>query len=74
MLNFDQLFLQFHLLSFANELWQLDPTRDYLIMLFPRSFWYDAAVLCAAITAALAVVLGGAAGGYLWARRRKTAT
>jgi len=69
LLNFDQLFWQFHLISFANELWQLDPIRDYLIMLFPRGFWYDAAIFCAGITAGLAIILGGAAGGYLWASR-----
>ena len=44
LLNFDQLFLQFHLLSFANDLWQLNPTRDYLIMLIPQGFQYDVAV------------------------------
>ncbi len=65
LLNFDQLFLQFHLISFANELWMLDPTKDYLIMLFPRGFWYDAALLCGGITAGLAVILGGVAGAYL---------
>ena len=65
LLNFDQLFLQFHLLSFSNEFWQLDPTRDYLIMLFPGGFWYDAAIFCAGITVGLAVILGGVSGGYL---------
>jgi len=65
LLNFDQLFLQFHLISFTNELWQLDPTKDYLIMLFPQGFWYDATLFCALATAGLAVILGGAAGGYL---------
>jgi integral membrane protein (TIGR01906 family) len=65
LLNFDQLFLQFHFISFANELWLLDPARDYLIMLFPRGFWYDAAILCAGITAGLAIIGGGAAGVYL---------
>lgn len=69
LLNFDQLFLQFHLISFANELWMLDPTRDYLIMLFPQGFWYDAALFCAGITAGLAIILGGVAGGYLWISR-----
>ena len=64
-LNFDQLFLQFHLLSFTNELWQLDPARDYLIMLFPRGFWYDAAIFCALTTSGLAIILSGTAGGYL---------
>jgi len=72
LLNFDQLFLQFHLLSFSNDFWQLDPTRDYLIMLFPRGFWYDAAILCAGITAGLAVILGGVAGGYLLFTRRRS--
>ena len=68
--NFDQLFLQFHLFSFTNELWQLDPTKDYLIMLFPQGFFYDAAIFCAGITAGLAIILGGVAGGYLIAKRR----
>ena len=72
LLNFDQLFYQFHLFSFTNELWQLDPTKDYLIMLFPGGFWYDAAVFCAGITAGLAIILGGVAGGYLWTSRRRT--
>ncbi|MFC1956477.1 TIGR01906 family membrane protein, partial [Chloroflexota bacterium] len=39
--NFEQLFWQFHIISFTNELWLLDPTRDYLIMLFPSGFWFD---------------------------------
>ena len=73
LLNFDQLFWQFHLISFSNELWQLDPSRDYLIMLFPQGFWYDAAIFCAGITAGLAIILGGVAGGYLaFTRRRAT--
>ncbi len=65
LLGFDQLFLQFHLVSFANDLWQLDPTRDYLIMLFPQGFWYDTTLFCALGTASMAVILGGVAGGYL---------
>ncbi len=70
-LNFDQLFLQFHLLSFTDELWQLDPARDYLIMLFPRDFWYDAAIFCALTTSGLAIILGGTAGGYLLLARSR---
>jgi len=71
LLGFDQLFWQFHLISFANELWQLDPTRDYLIMLFPQGFWYDATVFCVLATAGLAIILGGVAGGYLMFSRRR---
>ncbi len=71
LLNFEQLFLQFHLISFANELWMLDPTTDYLIMLFPQGFWYDAALTCAGITAGLAIILGGVSGGCLLNARRR---
>ena len=71
LLGFDHLFYQFHLLSFANDFWQLDPTQDYLIMLFPRGFWYDATLFCALATAVGAVALGGAAGGYLLFTRRR---
>ena len=74
LLNFDQLFYQFHLLSFTNEFWQLDPTKDYLIMLFPGEFWYDAAIFCALATTGLAVILGGVAGGYLVFTRRRAAS
>ncbi len=50
LVDFGQLLLQFHLLSFANEFWQLDPTHDYLIMLFPEGFFYDATLICAGAT------------------------
>jgi integral membrane protein (TIGR01906 family) len=67
LLDFGTLFRQFHLLSFANDLWLLDPTRDYLVMLFPFGFWYDTALLCALTTAAGAAILGGL--GWWWLRR-----
>jgi len=68
LLNFDQLFLQFHLISFTNEFWSAE---GYMLLLFPQNFWYDTTILCGGITAGLAVVLGGAAGGYLlFARKR----
>lgn len=67
--NFDWLFRQFHLISFANELWRLDPATDYLIMLFPRDFWFDAALFCALATAVVALILGGIGGWYLKKKR-----
>jgi len=70
-IDFDWFFLQFHLISFTNDLWQLDPAKDYLIMLFPQGFWSDAALFCAILTVALAVIIGGTAGGYLLYRRRQ---
>jgi len=57
--DFDQFFLQFHLLSFANDFWMLNPATDYLIMLFPQGFWFDATLVCALGTAAGAIILGG---------------
>ncbi len=74
LLDFDRLFLQFHLVSFTNELWLLDPTKDYLIMLFPQVFWYDTALLCGGITAGLAAILGGVSGGYLQVMKRIVST
>lgn len=71
LVDFDGFFLQFHLISFANDLWLLDPARDYLIMLFPQGFWYDATIFVALATAGLAVITGGLGGGYLLYRRRQ---
>jgi integral membrane protein (TIGR01906 family) len=70
LLNFDQFFLQFHLLSFSNEFWQLDPSQDYLIMLFPGGFWYDVTLFIAMATAVGAVILGGVGGYLLFSRSR----
>jgi len=63
--NFDNLFWQFHLISFSNNYWLLNPARDYMIMLFTRGFFYDVTVICATITTALALGLGAVGWGYL---------
>ncbi len=68
--GFDQMFTQFHFLAFTNELWMLDPTKDYLMMLFPEAFWYDASMLFGGIVAGVAGTLCGVAGTYLWKVRR----
>ena len=73
LLNFDRLFLLFHFISFSNEFWMLDPTRDYLIMLFPGGFWFDAVMSCALTPVVLAIILGGVAGGFLFTTRKHTA-
>ena len=43
-IDFSELWTRFHQVAFRNDLWQLDPTRDYLIMLFPEPFWYTATI------------------------------
>lgn len=40
--DFDQLFLQFHMLSFSNDLWMLNPRTDFLLMMYPSEFFRDA--------------------------------
>lgn len=62
---FDQLFLLFHRVSFANDFWQLDPRRDFLVMMFPEGFWLDATFFVAFLTLGGAALLGLASGGYL---------
>ena len=68
LLDFDQLFLQFHLISFTNAFWSAE---GYMRLLFPQNFWYDTTIFCGGIITGLAVILGGGAGGYLlFARKR----
>jgi integral membrane protein (TIGR01906 family) len=58
LVDFDSLFYLFHIVSFSNDLWLLDPTRDYLIMMFTESFFYDAAIMVTATITVEAIVLG----------------
>ena len=49
-IGFDRLFLLFHLVSFSNDLWVLDPRHDYLIAMFPQGFFFDCTVVIAFLT------------------------
>lgn len=62
--NFDQFFRQFHLLSFTNDLWLLDPSKDYLLMLFPGGFWYDSTQFIALGVGMAAVLVTGLAWAF----------
>ena len=78
LVGFDRLFLAFHIISFSNDLWQLDPRRDYLIAMFPQGFFFDATMLiafCAVSGAALFAAAPAIArlAARLSARRRKGA-
>ena len=49
-IDFTWIFTQFHLLSFANDLWLLDPFRHYLLLLFPERFFLEATLFVAVLT------------------------
>lgn len=69
LVDFNWFFYRFHLISFANDLWMLNPATDYLIMLFPQGFWFEAALFCVAVAVAGALILGGL-GWWLLKRER----
>lgn len=71
LVGFDRLFLFFHQVSFTNDFWMLDPRSDYLVILFPEGFWYDATMFVGLLAVLGAMAIGTASGGYLAARRMK---
>ncbi len=72
LVGFSQLFTVFHMLSFANNLWQLDPYTSYLLRMFPFGFWYDSTMFIAIATVIEALVIGVPSWLALrWAKSRK---
>ncbi len=61
LIAFRQLFLLFHLLSFSNDLWQLNPARDFLIMMYPAAFFRDAVLAVGALALLEAALVSGLA-------------
>jgi integral membrane protein (TIGR01906 family) len=57
LMDFDALWTRFHQIAFRNDLWQLDPSRDYLIMLFPEPFWFTATINMATSVALQTVLI-----------------
>lgn len=66
--NFDQLFYDFHLISFNNDYWS---AAGNMLLLFPQGFWYDAVTYCAIVIAVLAVIFGSTSWVYLAYHRKK---
>ena len=66
--DFDNLFYEFHLISFSNQFWSAEGN---MLLLFPGGFWYDMVVYVTLFAAGLALVLGGVGGVYLWRAGRK---
>lgn len=50
LVDFGWLFAQFHFLSFANDLWILNPHEDYLLIMFPQQFFFDATLFIGLLT------------------------
>jgi len=66
LVGFDSLFRQFHLVSFSNDFWELDPARDHLIQMFPQGFWFRVSFLVGLATVIEGLLL--AAAGYFTLR------
>lgn len=56
-IGFERLFLAFHIVSFSNDLWQLDPSKDFLIAMFPEEFFFTATMMVAAATILESILL-----------------
>ena len=65
LIDFESFFLVFHLASFRNQLWMLDPSKDYLIAMFPEGFFFHAALFLAGAVIAEAAILAGISWAYL---------
>lgn len=63
--GFDAAWTKFHEIAFSNDLWQLDPSRDHLIQMFPEEFWQEATYLIGIITLAEAIVIVALSATYL---------
>lgn len=57
LVGFDRIFLIFHLVSFPNTFWILDPRQDRLILLFPQGFFFQATLLVVAGTVTQSLLL-----------------
>lgn len=72
LVGFDSLFTKFHELSFANDFWKLNANRDYLVMMFPQGFWFDATLFVGLGAVGGALVIAAITGGFLILERRQT--
>ena len=57
LVGFEALFLKFHQLSFANDLWRLNPRIHNLIAMFPEPFFRDATLFVALMAIGQALLL-----------------
>ena len=67
--GFDAAWSQFHVIAFANDFWELNPSRDHLIQMFPEAFWQRATVAVGGAIVLEATLIAAAAGLYLYLTR-----
>jgi len=72
--SFETVFLIFHMVSFSNDYWQLDPRYDYLIAIFPQGFFLDATLAIATITVLAALIIVAIPGYFLRSLSRSPMT
>ena len=71
--GFDQVFLAFHQIIFTNDLWQLDPRTDMLLIMFPQGFFLDATLWIAGSTILEALIVVTASAALTGKERRGSA-
>ncbi len=67
--DFQAFWTQFHILSFSNDLWLLDPRTDYLIRMFPPPFWFQVVMLAGLRSVLVGTALALAGVLVLWVTR-----
>ena len=65
LVGFDAMFRQFHLLSFSNDFWMLDPATDRLVQMFPQGFWFDVSLAVGVASVAQGALIAFAGWAYL---------
>lgn len=56
LIAFDKMFLIFHLISFNNDDWILNPYTDYLLIMYPQPFWFSVSVRVGVIIIILSII------------------
>jgi integral membrane protein (TIGR01906 family) len=69
LIDFDAFWTRFHQIAFRNGLWLLDPTRDYLIMLFPEPFWFAGTIRFVTLVGAQTLFVAAVGAGLLFGPR-----
>jgi integral membrane protein (TIGR01906 family) len=55
-MNFTGFWTNFHLLTFTNDLWILDPNTDWLIKMFPEDFFLSAVTRVGVISSGISIL------------------